>query len=80
MYYGIYGMQVVGFTTIIALLIVFLTGSVSPADAGMALAFAVQVRKREEMKLKMGGVSADVGHLPIRRAYTDRVGGEDDER
>lgn len=34
---------VVAITFIVALLIVLLTGSVAPADAGMALVFALQV-------------------------------------
>lgn len=34
---------VVAITCIVALLMVLLTGSISPADAGMAIAFAVQV-------------------------------------
>ena len=34
---------VVAVTCIVALLMVLLTGSISPADAGMAIAFAVQV-------------------------------------
>jgi hypothetical protein len=34
---------VVAITFIIALLIVFLTGTVSPPDAGLAISFALQV-------------------------------------
>ncbi|VDK29786.1 unnamed protein product [Anisakis simplex] len=34
---------VVAITFVVSLFIVLLTGSVAPADAGMALAFAIQV-------------------------------------
>ncbi|GMT32386.1 hypothetical protein PFISCL1PPCAC_23683, partial [Pristionchus fissidentatus] len=55
---------VVGITFIVALLIVLLTGSISPADAGMALAFAIQmsgifqfaVRTQTELEAKMTSV------------------------
>uniref|UniRef100_A0A0M3IIU8 ABC transmembrane type-1 domain-containing protein n=1 Tax=Ascaris lumbricoides TaxID=6252 RepID=A0A0M3IIU8_ASCLU len=55
---------VVAITFVVALLIVLLTGSVAPADAGMALAFAIQmsgifqfaVRTQTELEAKMTSV------------------------
>lgn len=55
---------VVVMTAIVALLTVMLTGTVSPADAGMAIAFAVQmsgifqfaVRTQTELEAKMTSV------------------------
>lgn len=55
---------VVCITSVVALLIVLLTGKVSPADAGMAIAFAVQmsgifqfaVRTQTELEAKMTSV------------------------
>ncbi|CAD6187498.1 unnamed protein product [Caenorhabditis auriculariae] len=55
---------VVAMTAVVALLIVLLTGKVSPADAGMAIAFAVQmsgifqfaVRTQTELEAKMTSV------------------------
>uniref|UniRef100_A0A8R1YJA7 ABC transporter ATP-binding protein n=1 Tax=Pristionchus pacificus TaxID=54126 RepID=A0A8R1YJA7_PRIPA len=68
---------VVGITFIVALLIVLLTGKISPSDAGMALAFAIQmsgifqfaVRTQTELEAKMTSVER-VAY------YTDNVAKE----
>uniref|UniRef100_A0A8R1TR26 Uncharacterized protein n=1 Tax=Onchocerca volvulus TaxID=6282 RepID=A0A8R1TR26_ONCVO len=70
---------VVAITFIVALLIVLLSGSVTPADAGMALVFALQmsgifqfaVRTQTELEAKMTSVERVI-------YYSDHIESEDD--
>ncbi|VDN25615.1 unnamed protein product [Gongylonema pulchrum] len=71
---------VVAITFLVSLLIVLLTGSVAPADAGMALAFAIQmsgifqfaVRTQTELEVKMTSVERITyysDHIEPERSY-----------